>query len=172
MCPLGLDATVSWGGPEFKFVNNREYPVKILAWVEGNQCMVQILGTDVDGSYVEMTVDYWINSDESTGARSWRWVYDANGNLLSKTKESESRYHVHKQEEETPTPQPSPTPEASPQISPEPAPESTESVQPTPETSAEPTPEAGTQPTPEAPVENTEAPAAEPGPATESDIAA
>lgn len=24
----GLDATVSWGGPDFKFTNNRNYPIK------------------------------------------------------------------------------------------------------------------------------------------------
>ena len=59
--PAGMDATVSWGGPEFKFVNDRDYPVKIVAWVDDStySVTVQLWGTDVDGSYVEMTYGTW-----------------------------------------------------------------------------------------------------------------
>src|SRR5699024_6531690 len=28
--PIGRDATVSWGGPDFKFKNDKEYPIKIV----------------------------------------------------------------------------------------------------------------------------------------------
>ena len=143
--PLGLDATVSWGGPEFKFVNNREYPVKIEAYVDGIQCVVRIVGTDTDGSYVVMQTETWVNSDESTGARSYRLVYDAAGNLLSRTKEADSRYHVHKDEEETPTPEPSATPEVSPELSPEPAPEPGVTPEASPEVSPLPSPEVSPQ---------------------------
>ena len=45
----GMDATVSWGGPEFKFTNSREYPIEIKAYVEKNSITVEIWGTDVDG---------------------------------------------------------------------------------------------------------------------------
>ena len=50
--PAGLDATVSWGGPEFKFTNNRNWPIKIVASVDTakNTVSVHIGGTDEDGS--------------------------------------------------------------------------------------------------------------------------
>ena len=50
---LGMDATVSWGGPEFKFINNREYPIKVVAYIDDdNNVIMEYWGTDVDGSYV------------------------------------------------------------------------------------------------------------------------
>lgn len=89
--PRGLDATVSWGWPEFKFVNSRTYPIKIEAWVADGYLTVRILGTDVDGSYVELTNETWEDS-EYYYANSYRNVYDANGNLISSTKEAYSCY--------------------------------------------------------------------------------
>ena len=35
--PWGMDATVSWGGPEFKFKNNREFPIKIVTKCENRR---------------------------------------------------------------------------------------------------------------------------------------
>ena len=35
--PAGLDATVSWGGPEFCFVNDRDYPIRIVSWVDSGK---------------------------------------------------------------------------------------------------------------------------------------
>ncbi len=58
--PLGMDATVSWGGPEFKFVNNTNYPIRIDAEVSDGYVKVQIVGTDDKDYYVEM--DYNILS--------------------------------------------------------------------------------------------------------------
>ncbi len=77
--PWGMDATVSWGWPDFKFRNDAEYPVKIHAWVdeETNECCVQILGTDVKHQYVLMQFNNWEVFDE-TGT-----YFDANGNPLS-----------------------------------------------------------------------------------------
>ena len=89
--PRGLDATVSWGWPEFKFVNSREYPIKIEARVADGYLTVRILGTDVDGSYVDLTNETW-EDDEHYYANSYRNVYDANGNLISSTKEAYSCY--------------------------------------------------------------------------------
>lgn len=43
--PLGEDATVSWGGPDFKFKNNTDYPVKILAEQTDGQMIMTIVGT-------------------------------------------------------------------------------------------------------------------------------
>ncbi|MFC3886024.1 VanW family protein [Bacillus songklensis] len=35
--PVGRDATVSWGGPDFKFVNNKDYPIVIKTFVDKKQ---------------------------------------------------------------------------------------------------------------------------------------
>jgi vancomycin resistance protein YoaR len=50
--PLGEDATVSWGGPEFKFKNDTDYPVKILTRVENGKMVAEILGTNLTGKTV------------------------------------------------------------------------------------------------------------------------
>ena len=42
----GLDATVSWGGPDFQFKNSSAYPVKLSARVEGGYVKIAILGND------------------------------------------------------------------------------------------------------------------------------
>ncbi|MFR6425641.1 MAG: VanW family protein [Oscillospiraceae bacterium] len=76
----GMDATVSWGGPEFKFTNSREYPIEIKAYVEKNSITVEIWGTDVDGSYVKMS--YTANGLRAT---TYRTVYDKDGNQISHT---------------------------------------------------------------------------------------
>ena len=86
--PKGLDATVSWGGPEFVFTNSRDFPVKIKAWVDdrGRELTIEIWGTDVDGSYVDMLHYEWPAYDDTYpdvqvgyGARSIRRVYHADG---------------------------------------------------------------------------------------------
>ena len=96
--PAGLDATVSWGGPEFVFVNDRDYPIRISAWVDNgtHTVTVEIWGTDVDGSYVQMTV-------EALGGlkyQSYRNVYSVDGALISRKPEAASTYHVHTEETE------------------------------------------------------------------------
>lgn len=116
--PIGRDATVSWGGPDFKFKNNRDYPIKIEASYEKSKLTCKIIGTDVDGSYVKFTSEKtgyvgfntkYENDDTipegqqvtrkagSNGGRavSYRLVYDKNGNLISKTKEANSYYKGH-----------------------------------------------------------------------------
>ena len=122
--PAGLDATVSWGGPEFKFTNNRDWPIRIEASVDtsNNTVSVHIVGTDEDGSYVQMTYATWLvygNSEypeTATGykAATYRNVYDKNGTLLSKEIEAYSEYHYHEEDIVYPTPTPSPTPEPTP----------------------------------------------------------
>ena len=114
----GMDATVSWGGPEFKFTNSREYPIEIKAYVEKNSITVEIWGTDVDGSYVKMS--YTANGLHAT---TYRTVYDKNGNEISRTVEANSTYHSHDT-----TPAPTPTPSAAPTPTPTPTPK----PQPTP----------------------------------------
>ncbi|GAF65351.1 VanW family protein [Alkalihalobacillus trypoxylicola] len=40
--PEGRDATVSWGGPDFKFQNSLPYPVLIIAKVEAGQLTIEV----------------------------------------------------------------------------------------------------------------------------------
>lgn len=49
--PAGRDATVSWGGPDFKFKNSRDYPVKIAASVSGGTVTVKIWGLKKENDY-------------------------------------------------------------------------------------------------------------------------
>ncbi len=52
--PMGMDATVSWGGPEFRFKNNSDYPIRIEASSDAGNVTVTIKGTDVKDYYVKM----------------------------------------------------------------------------------------------------------------------
>jgi hypothetical protein len=44
--PVNRDATVSWGGADLKFRNNKSYPLKILAQVYGNYVIFAIAAAD------------------------------------------------------------------------------------------------------------------------------
>lgn len=119
--PWGMDATVSWGGPEFKFKNNREFPIKIVTKCENRQLTVEIWGTDVDGSYVKMDYSAWTVYDTTypsvaigTGAVTYRCVYDKNGELISRNKEASSYYSYHPEDIKWPTPSPTPAPAETP----------------------------------------------------------
>lgn len=135
----GMDATVSWGGPDFQFQNNRTFPIKIRAYVSNGSLTVEIWGTDVDGSYVKM--DYSVSGLTATTYRS---VYDKNGSLLSKTQEATSVYHTH----ETTTPTPTPSSSATPTPTPTPQPTPTPVPEPTPTPITPPTDDPGTVPEP------------------------
>ena len=52
--PYGMDATVSWGGPEFKFKNTSDYPIRIEAYASGGSVTVTLVGTDTKDYYVKM----------------------------------------------------------------------------------------------------------------------
>lgn len=52
--PMGMDATVSWGGPHFAFKNNTNYPIRIDAKVEDGFVKIQLIGTDEKDYYIEM----------------------------------------------------------------------------------------------------------------------
>ncbi len=47
----GRDATVVWGSTDFKFKNNRNYPIKILTSVQGGVANVKIYGFKTDEDY-------------------------------------------------------------------------------------------------------------------------
>ena len=55
--PYGMDATVSWGGPEFRFSNNTNYPIRLEAYVADGYVHISIIGTDEKDYYVEMEYD-------------------------------------------------------------------------------------------------------------------
>ena len=99
----GLDATVSWGAPDFRFENNRTFPVKIVAYVSGGAVTVEIWGTNVDGSTVKMD-----STSSGMTTTTYRNVYDKDGNLLTRTQEAVSVYHSHNEDYTAATPQPSP----------------------------------------------------------------
>ena len=104
--PKGLDATVSWPNPDFKFTNDRDYPIRISAGTDRLALTIEIYGTNVDGTYVEPMGAWWPTYDSAKypevqtgwGARSYRYLYDADGNLIDKIPESYSYYHLHPEE--------------------------------------------------------------------------
>lgn len=118
--PLGLDATVSWGGPEFVFKNNTDYPIMVVCSYKNNKLTVEIHGTVVEPFKVKMTTETLatieapreeipddtlyvgeevIEEKGHTGykVQSYRLVYDGDGNLISKEKEAYSVYITSKQ---------------------------------------------------------------------------
>ena len=116
--PNGLDATIYYPSLDFKFRNNTGFPIKIVAYTEGGawgKLTVQFYGSNPDNIRVE-TQRYTLGStgwttvyqpDETipqgttkvkttpyTGysVDVYRCVYDASGNLLSRTFENHSTY--------------------------------------------------------------------------------
>ena len=56
---VGIDATVSWGGPDFKFRNNTDYPVAIMSWYKKPAVVYQIYGLQFDeGVTVKLDVKH------------------------------------------------------------------------------------------------------------------
>jgi len=105
--PYGLDATVSWGQPDFAFTNDREYPIRIVAYTDyaKRALTIEIWGTNLDGTYIEPMSAWWATYDEmypsvqvGWGAVSYRYKYDADGSLLDKIFEDESEYALHKED--------------------------------------------------------------------------
>ena len=138
--PLGMDATVSWGGPDFRFVNDTDYPIKISAYRDGYNVTVALYGTKTSDEKVEMTYTYIKSVDppleekedptllkgttvvESEGSSgcvvdTYRNIYDENGNLIQSIYEDRSTYSGHARvvligtKEPEPEPEPEPTPE-------------------------------------------------------------
>lgn len=52
--PAGMDATVNWGGPDFTFRNNTNYPIRIEMWVADGYVHCKLIGTDEKDYYIEM----------------------------------------------------------------------------------------------------------------------
>ena len=111
----GMDATVSWGGPEFRFKNNTGYPVRIEAEYRDSQLTVTLRGTKTDDTYVEMEYDelsttpyeteyretaelpWGVRQQQQSGYTgrevvTYRCLYSGDGELLSRTEEARSSY--------------------------------------------------------------------------------
>lgn len=52
--PIGLDATVSWGSPDFRFRNNTDYPIRIEASASGGTVYMTLYGTDTKDYYIKL----------------------------------------------------------------------------------------------------------------------
>ncbi len=115
----GLDATVSWGGPDFKFKNNRNYPVRIKTDTSGKVLRIYIYGLKTDNDYT-VTLDaqyvsnvpyktvYQKDSSLSSGesrviqsgsngckTATYKYLYDTNGTLVSSECISRDTYNPH-----------------------------------------------------------------------------
>lgn len=55
--PLGEDATVSWGGPDFRFRNDTKYPVKVYASQSGSSMSITIKGTKTSDKSVKLKTE-------------------------------------------------------------------------------------------------------------------
>ena len=115
----GLDATVSWGGPDFRFKNNRNYPIRIVTDTSGKKLKVYIYGlkTDddctvvLDPRYISSvpykttyqkdpslaTGETRVISSGSNGCKTatYKYVYDKNGTLISSECISRDTYSPH-----------------------------------------------------------------------------
>lgn len=67
--PMGMDATVNWGGPDFTFKNNTEYPIRIETWVADGYVHCKLIGTDDKDYYIEMEYDV-------VGMESYETIYE------------------------------------------------------------------------------------------------
>ncbi len=80
--PWGMDATVSWGGPDYKFTNQTIYPIKIVTEYEKNYLTVKVLGTNPDGRYAKVT-------NEVLSTTPWTTVYEEDPTMMPGMPEKE-----------------------------------------------------------------------------------
>mgnify|MGYP001623161835 FL=1 len=73
--PIGLDATVSWGSPDFKFKNSRNYPIKIVATTANKKLTISVYGLKEDVEYEVELVSY------KTGTVPYSTVYTTDSSL-------------------------------------------------------------------------------------------
>lgn len=108
-----MDATVSWPSPDFRFRNNTDYPVMIHAFCNDEYdsyshqggMRIEILGTDIDGSYVKIWCETWMIGhpefpDICIGYSKLqhRDIYSADGTLIrSETYNYLDEYYLHEE---------------------------------------------------------------------------
>ena len=118
--PAGQDATVSWRSPDFKFKNNREYPIKLVATAGSGRVTFTIYGVKSDNDYevkiqssktgsIPFSTQY-VNDDSlpvgttkvtqsgSNGCRSVTYkILYKNGQEVSRTMINSDTYNPHNQ---------------------------------------------------------------------------
>ena len=80
--PAGRDATVSWGSVDFKFKNNRKYPIKITAVAQDGVVKVEIYGIKQEDD-----VDVQIESEE-TSIIPIETIYEQDSSLTKGTEKT------------------------------------------------------------------------------------
>jgi len=75
--PIGTDATVSWGAPDFKFKNSRSYPIKIVTSSSNRKCVVKFYGLKESEEYDIEIVSY------RTGSVPYRTTYTTDSSLVA-----------------------------------------------------------------------------------------
>lgn len=107
----GLDATVSWQQPDFRFRNDWDYPVKLAAYLDEDalSLTVEVWGTDVDGITVRL-----YHTEEDVFDEELPWVligksvhtygdlYNADGVYLDTIHENFGVYYFHDEDIEWP----------------------------------------------------------------------
>ena len=112
----GLDATVSWGGPDFKFTNSRDYPIRISS---GKILKIYIYGLKRDTDYKVVLESKYVSTvyakttyktdpslasgetkviqSGSNGCKTvaYKYLYDSNGTLVSTECLSRDTYNPH-----------------------------------------------------------------------------
>ena len=100
----GLDATVSWRQPDFRFRNDRELPVKLAAYLNEDDAtlVVEIWGTDFDGITVRLRHTEEDVFDEELpdvligkSIQTYGDLYDAEGNYIRTVHENSGIYYFH-----------------------------------------------------------------------------
>jgi vancomycin resistance protein YoaR len=119
--PYGMDATVSWPSPDFKFANSTPYPIKLHTWRDGQTISCEIWGTRTDFSYDHIDMQYevkeWLDPKDdfkadpsmapgsapvlkTSGSKglicnTYKVKYDADGKVISRTYVANSIYSPH-----------------------------------------------------------------------------
>lgn len=114
----GTDATVSWGGPDFKFKNSRNYPIKVVCTAERGTILFKLFGLKEETEYevvIESTITSYISPKTieqkdptlpigqtkvlekgSSGCRTVTYrILKLNGEVVSKTLLSKDTYNPH-----------------------------------------------------------------------------
>jgi len=115
--PYGRDAAVADGGPDFKFKNNTDFPIRIEATMNGEDITVRLMGTKLDDTYIELesvalpgvaitteerpTDELLIGETRvvesgraGVAVEIFQRLYSEDGNLISRTSVGVSRYRM------------------------------------------------------------------------------